>query len=50
MEQELLRYRKKTEELESKIRIAEANRSGTKITTTSKKADFAMEDIGGEDY
>lgn len=49
MEQELLRYRKKVEEIEAKIAIAEANKAGTKISTSSKKADFAMEDPG-EDY
>jgi len=44
----VLRYQKKVDELEAKIKIAEANKSGTKITASSKKADFAMEDPGEE--
>lgn len=47
MEKDMLRYSKKVEELEAKIKIAEAKQSGEKITSTKKAA---IDDIGGEDY
>lgn len=50
MEQECLRFKKKIAELEGKIAAIEgAQKSGTKVIASSKKADFAMEDPG-EDY